>query len=71
MLIFPSVRYLPRKDQRTCLFVSRMMHLALSSVFSVITVTFGLWRGDVENIILLERHHDRMSRNNGITWDVL
>ncbi|KAI1787083.1 hypothetical protein LXA43DRAFT_896796 [Ganoderma leucocontextum] len=70
---------LPRRDHRTCLFLSKVHHdIAFSNMFSHVTVTFGLWRwrgipADQFNIQPNDEDDDyrRMVRRNGLTWDIL
>ncbi|KAI1787081.1 hypothetical protein LXA43DRAFT_736889 [Ganoderma leucocontextum] len=74
------IDFLQHRDQRTCLFLSRVHHnVAFSHLFSHVTVTFGLWiwprewthTGQLINPSNDRRNRQRMVRRNNITWEVL
>ncbi|KAI0692128.1 hypothetical protein C8T65DRAFT_670064 [Cerioporus squamosus] len=53
------VEYLPREDQRRLLFVCKFFRdLAIASLFSHITVCFGLWRPDASDYDLVSDETD-------------
>ena len=70
------VEFVPRADQRSCLFVSRMFHdLALSRLFAHVFVHFGLWTsqcdGRYPSDSMTTEEHEEMQRINSISWNVL
>ncbi|KAI1787084.1 hypothetical protein LXA43DRAFT_737347 [Ganoderma leucocontextum] len=63
---------LQHRDQRTCLFLSRVHHhIAFSNLFSHVTVTFGLWIWRSVPQSNDGGNRQRMVRRNNITWEVL
>ena len=69
------IDFLPRADQRSCLFVSRVFHeFALARLFAHVIVYFGLWTANGENrpsIPWTEKDYEDMDRLNLNSWQVL